>query len=95
MTKNRALTPQDARSRRCAYYTMPVNLPVLRFDQMLPPILADTFAPDTKRRVRQFYLSIAEIFEAWVTRRQSSHTRRDYREYFMAFVKFMGIKWPD
>jgi hypothetical protein len=39
--------------------------------------------------------SIAEIFEAWVTRRQSPHTQRAYREDFMTFVKFVGIRWPD
>jgi site-specific recombinase XerD len=74
---------------------MSKNLPALTSDQMLPPILAGTLTPDTRRRVEQFYRSIAEIFEAWVTRRQSPHTQRAYHEDFMAFVKFMGIEWPD
>jgi hypothetical protein len=38
---------------------------------MLPPILAGSFTPDTKRRVQRFYIPIAEIFESWVTRRQA------------------------
>ena len=62
---------------------------------MLPPILAGQFTPATKQRVGKFYSSIAEIFEAWVTRRQSPHTQRAYREDFMTFVKFIGIRWPD
>jgi site-specific recombinase XerD len=74
---------------------MTTNLPAVPSEQMLPPILSGSFTPDTKRRVEQFYLSIAEIFEAWVTRRQSPHTQRAYREDFMAFVKFMGIEWPN
>jgi site-specific recombinase XerD len=28
-------------------------------------------------------------------RRQSAHTQRAYREDVMAFVKFMGLTWPD
>jgi site-specific recombinase XerD len=61
---------------------------------MLPPILAGSFTPDTKRRVEQFFFPVASCFEAWVTRRQSPHTQRAYREDFMAFVKFLGIQWP-
>ncbi len=74
---------------------MTTNLPAVSSEQMLPPILAGSFTPDIRRQVNGFYLSIAEIFEAWVTRRQSPHTQRAYREDFMAFVKFLGIEWPD
>jgi len=74
---------------------MSKNLPAMPSNQMLPPILAGTFTPDTKRRVEQFYFSVASCFEAWATRRQSPHTQRAYREDFMAFVKFLGIEWPD
>ena len=35
------------------------------------------------------------MFEAWVTRRQSVHTQRAYREDIISFVKFMGIIWPE
>lgn len=61
----------------------------------LPPILAGQYTPDLRERVEQFFLSVASCFEAWVSRRQSRHTQRAYREDVMAFVKFMGIKWPD
>jgi site-specific recombinase XerD len=74
---------------------MTTNLPAIPSEQMLPPILAGSFTPDVHRRVNRFYVSIAEIFESWVTRRQSPHTQRAYREDFMAFVKFLGIEWPD
>ena len=61
----------------------------------LPPILAGNLTPDIRRRVEEFYFSVASCFESWVTRRQSPHTQRAYREDVMAFVKFAGIEWPD
>jgi integrase/recombinase XerC len=61
----------------------------------LPPILAGNMTPDVRKRVEQFYFSVASCFEAWVLRRQSPHTQRAYREDVMAFVKFMEIGWPD
>lgn len=57
----------------------------------LPPILAGQYTPETQERVEQFYFSVAAIFETWVKRRRSRHTRRVYREDVMAFVRFMGI----
>ena len=74
---------------------MSENLPAVRSEQMLPLILAGSFTPDTRRRVEQFFFSVASCFESWVTRRQSPHTQHAYREDFMAFVKFLGIQWPD
>ena len=67
------------------------NLPV-----PLPPILAGHLrTPETSRkRVEHFYFSVAAIFETWVKRRQSRHTRRAYREDVMAFVRHVGIEWP-
>jgi site-specific recombinase XerD len=61
----------------------------------LPPILSGNMTPDVRMRVEQFYFSVASCFEAWVSRRQSPHTQRAYREDVMAFVKFMEIDWPD
>jgi integrase/recombinase XerD len=60
----------------------------------LPPILLGSATPWTVKRVRRFYDSIAEIFEAWVERCQSPHTQRAYRGDVMAFVGFMRITWP-
>jgi len=61
----------------------------------LPAILAGTATPTIRYRVEQFFSSVASIFESWVGRRQSTHTQRAYREDVMAFVKFMGLTWPD
>ena len=61
----------------------------------LPPILAGRSTPDVKRRVESFYFSVASCFEAWVSRRKSTHTQRAYREDVMAFVRSLGIRWPE
>ncbi len=37
----------------------------------LPPILAGWHTAAVEAQVRSFYLSVADIFERWVTRRQS------------------------
>jgi site-specific recombinase XerD len=62
--------------------------------QHFPPILAGQSTSDSAKRVEHFYLSIAAIFERWVSRRQSLHTQRAYREDVMAFVRFLGLPWP-
>jgi integrase/recombinase XerD len=60
----------------------------------LPPILLRSATPWTLKRVRRFYHSIADIFEAWVERCESPHTQRAYRGDVMTFVGFMRIRWP-
>lgn len=62
--------------------------------ELLPPVLAGHQTEHVRERVERFYLSIAEIFELWVTRRKSPHTQRAYREDVMSFVRFMGFEWP-
>src|SRR5580693_1738497 len=47
-----------------------------------------------QERVGAFFTSIAAIFEAWVNRRKSQHTRRAYRGDVMAFVEFKRLAWP-
>src|SRR3712207_5874665 len=61
----------------------------------LPPILAGAATPDIRERVKKFYVSVADIFESWVARRKSPHTQRGYREDFMAYVAFLGVRWPE
>ena len=61
----------------------------------LPPILVGRHTPAVEAQVRSFYLSVAEIFERWVTRRSSTHTQRAYRQDVMDFVRFLGLRWPD
>jgi hypothetical protein len=41
-----------------------------------PPVILGSVTPEIKERVETFYYSIAAIFEAWVGRRKSNHTRR-------------------
>ena len=61
----------------------------------LLPILVGRATPAVEAQARSFYLSVAEIFERWVTRRSSTHTQRAYRQDVMDFVQFLGISWPD
>jgi site-specific recombinase XerD len=61
----------------------------------LPPVLAGSFTPEIAERAQGFYASIAVIFEAWVKRCKSEHTQRAYRGDVMAFVRFMGWRWPE
>jgi len=61
----------------------------------LPAILAGNATPAIRGRVEQFFSSLATIFESWVARRQSPNTQRAYREDVMAFIRFMGLTWPD
>ena len=65
------------------------NLPAL------PPVIAGADTPEIKRRVEDFFHAVASIFDAWVNRRKSDHTRRAYRGDVMAFVEFRGWKWPE
>jgi integrase/recombinase XerC len=64
------------------------NLPAL------PPVIAGANTPEIERRVENFFHSVGSIFEAWVNRRKSDHTRRAYRGDVMAFVEFRGMVWP-
>jgi len=54
----------------------------------LPPLLTLSSHPHA------FFSQIAQIFEAWVSRRESANTRRAYRSDIMAFVSFQGWSWP-
>jgi site-specific recombinase XerD len=60
----------------------------------LPPVLAGALTPEVRRRVEDFYSAVAEIFERWVRRCRSEHTRRSYRDGVMSFVRYLGLTWP-
>jgi len=60
----------------------------------LPPVLLGSVTPENRERVEKFFFSVAGIFEAWVNRRKSEHTRRAYRGDVMAFAQFMSWVWP-
>lgn len=61
----------------------------------LPPILAGMVTPEVSKRVEGFCFAVADIFERWLNRSKSEHTRRAYRQDVMAFVSFMNWKWPN
>jgi site-specific recombinase XerD len=61
----------------------------------LPPALLGSATPENRQRIENFFFSVATIFEAWVNRRKSEHTRRAYRGDVMDFVRFMKWRWPD
>src|SRR5437016_1983713 len=63
--------------------------------QKLPPIIIGSATPTTKRRVEQFYFSVAQIFESWIARHKSAHTQDAYRRDVLSFIRFLGIKWPE
>lgn len=60
----------------------------------LPPVLAGTLTPEVGARVEGFYTAVPDIFERWVRRCRSEHTRRSYREGVLAFVRYLGLTWP-
>jgi hypothetical protein len=70
-------------------------LPVMGSTRDLPPILAGRQTPAVESQVRNFYDSVAQIFERWVTHRSSLHTQRAYRQDVLSFVEFLGLRWPD
>jgi site-specific recombinase XerC len=71
-----------------------VTVPGRQNQPALPPVIAGANTPEIERRVENFFHSVASIFEAWVNRRKSEHTRRAYRGDVMAFVQFRGWAWP-
>jgi site-specific recombinase XerD len=70
-------------------------VPVMGSSRDLPPILVGRHTSVVEAQVQDFYGSVAEIFERWVTRRSSQHTQRAYRQDVMDFVEFLGIRWPE
>jgi site-specific recombinase XerD len=60
----------------------------------MPPILAGQATAAIERRVERFYLSVSAIFEAWVARKASLHTRRAYRQDLEALIEHLDFDWP-
>jgi site-specific recombinase XerD len=60
----------------------------------MPPVLLGSLTPEIRVRVDFFYSSVYEIFERWVNRPRSLHTRRSYKEGVLSFVRYRGILWP-
>jgi hypothetical protein len=51
----------------------------------LPPVLLGSLTPEIRVRVEHFYSSVYEIFQRWVNRPKSLHTRRAYKEGVLLF----------
>jgi hypothetical protein len=61
----------------------------------LPAILAGHATPDVEQGLDRFYCSLPEILEAFLSRCQSPHTRRAYRQDLKSFFEFAGITWTE
>ena len=64
-------------------------------ESLLPPVLTGHATPELSERVESFYGALAELFEGWVHRRESPHTRRAYRRDVLHLVEELGIVWPN
>lgn len=61
----------------------------------LPAVLTGRATPEVEAHVRDFVRSIADIYEAWLNRCTSAHTRRAYEQDIMAFVReYLRLDWP-
>jgi site-specific recombinase XerD len=60
----------------------------------LPPVLLGSLTPAIRVRVEHFYSSVYEIFQRWVNRPKSLHTRRSYKDGVLSFVRHRGMLWP-
>lgn len=63
--------------------------------QSLPPILHGQATPQVEEQVRRFVFSVPAIYESWLRRRTSPHTRRSYAQDVMAFVGYLRLGWPE
>jgi site-specific recombinase XerD len=64
-------------------------------DRETPPILVGSHTETVARKVESFANAVAEMFERWVARCESRHTRRAYRQDVMTFVAFLKLRWPE
>jgi site-specific recombinase XerD len=65
-------------------------------DNPLPPILHGQATPLVEAQVRKFVFSVAAIYESWLGRRTSPHTRRSYDQDVMNFFReYLRLLWPD
>ncbi len=80
-----------AEIHRSLELTPSAPLPATIKTELLPPIIAGHTTPKVQAKVASFYLSIADIFELWISKRRSPHTQRSYRAGVMALVQFVGM----
>lgn len=62
----------------------------------LLPILHGNSSPHVDQHVRHFLFSVPAIYETWLKRRTSQHTRRSYDQDVMNFFRtYLRLKWPE
>ncbi len=62
---------------------------------VLPPILHGQASPEIQQQVQSFCYSVAQLYESWLNRHPSPHTRRAYDQDVMTFARgFLVLKWP-
>lgn len=70
------------------------NLEKLPGDR-LPVVLPGRVTREVEAQVRDFVGCVAGIYEAWLNRCASAHTRRAYEQDIMCFVReFLRLDWP-
>src|SRR6516162_5621872 len=74
---------------------MTESLPAELASRELPPIIRGQVTREVEEQVRQFVFSVAAIYQTWLGRRSSAHTRRAYDQDVMHFVrKYLRLDWP-
>lgn len=62
--------------------------------ELLPPILEGCRTAAVEEKVRRFLHGVPEMLERWITRCQSQHTQRAYRQDVLTFLRFLQLDWP-
>src|SRR4051794_20761376 len=60
----------------------------------MPPILSGHATSAMERRVERFYFSVGSVFDAWVKKQQSFHTRRAYEQDVNSLIYHLKLNWP-
>jgi site-specific recombinase XerD len=72
------------------------KLPAAHNAAGLPPILRGQITQEVEEQVRQFVFSVGTLYETWLGRRSSPHTRRAYDQDVMHFAcGYLRLEWPD
>ena len=72
--------------------TRETALAVQRIALVLPPLLVDSDTLAKHSRVERFYFSVVGLFDAWLHRCCSAHTRRTYQATITHFVRLRGLR---
>jgi site-specific recombinase XerD len=78
-----------------SHFRVTEKLPAAQIQTDLPPILHGQATKEVEEQVRRFMFSVAAIYETWLGRRTSAHTRRAYDQDVMHFVRgYLNLHWP-